>query len=57
MLTITVYVCQDSEQMHPHAESGSMLDEHNNVLIHSEGLLVSLSHQCVCNVCHAKLGC
>lgn len=38
---MNVYVCQDSEQMHPDAEMGSMLDQQNNVLGHSEGSLVS----------------
>jgi len=49
--------CQDSGQMHPHAEIGSMFDQQIDALAHSEGSLVSLSQQCVCNVLHAKLGC
>ncbi len=57
MLTRTVYMRQDSGQMHPHAEIGSMFDQQIDALAHSEGSLVSLSQQCVCNVLHAKLGC
>ncbi len=45
MLTITVYMRQDLAQMHSYADIGSMLDQQDIALAHSEGLLASLSQQ------------